>query len=200
MTEIYSKITTHEDDAKDRQVWQYEDADNFNSLIEIHANRMQLIENALWDLLRLRAISTATGTQLDRVGEYYQVLRSGDTDTVYRSRIISEINRVQKAGQVEIMLSSLRSLSGQDDVTLIQVFPCALLMHILVDDISDVTNQDTILNTMDGVKAAGVSLDIGLQVSNPFVFSNSPLGGATGTGFSTVADGTGGGVFSPLLS
>lgn len=201
MAEMYELITTHEEDAKDRQVWQYESSDNFNSLIKIHADRMQILEDVLNDLLTLRSVSAAEGVQVDKNGEYYQVTRDGDNDTDYRARQKSEVGRVQRAGQVEILLSSLRSLSDQPNVSLIQVFPATNLMHIFVDDLEDVTDQQAIKAEMDRIKAAGVNLVIGVQLnSSAFVFqSDSASGGSNNSGFATLIDGSDGGNFPQIL-
>ncbi len=200
MAEPYEIITTHSDDAKDRQVWQYEESDNFNKLIEIHAERMQILENALYDLLRFRAISTASGIQLDRLGEYYLVTRDGDSDNGYRSRIITEIARVQQAGQVEPILTSLRTLSNQSDVSLLQLFPATLIGYIYVDVFGDIADPDILAEIMDGVKAAGVKLDVAVQLkSSAFIFSDSILGGVSGTGFATQLDGSDGGTFARII-
>lgn len=200
MTEMYDKITTHEDSALDRQVWQYKEKTNFDNLIKIHADRMQKLENVLYDLLVSRAISTASGQQLDNAGEYLQVLRGGLGDESYRAQLLSAASKLRKAGQVEVLLDTLRSLTGKT-VSLLQVFPCNVFMHVFVDGFSELSNEDLIYSTMQSVKAAGVRLEIGKQTTenSPLTFSDNINGGAVGQGFSTLADGSDGGSSAELL-
>lgn len=200
MAEMYEQITDHSDAAKDRQVWQYKGKTNFDNLIEIHAERMQKLENVLYDMLTKRAISTAEGIQLDRLGEYLEVDRDGLGDEPYRTQLFSAASKLRKAGQVEVMLSTLRSLTGKP-VSLLQAFPATMLMHVFVDTLGELTDEDLISETMQTVRSGGVKLDIGVQLnSTAFVFqSDSILGGSENSGFATLIDGTDGGNFPQLL-
>lgn len=200
MAEMYDQILTHSDDAKNRQVWQYKGKENLDKIIEIHAERIQLLENVLYEVLTKRAISTGSGEQLDRLGEFLDVPRDGVSDGVYRINLSSAASKLRKAGQVEILLDTLRAVTEIDDVSLLQVFPASLLMHVFVDDFTDIENQETVNTQMQKVKAAGINLDIGLQLnSSVFRFSDSLLGGTAGEGFATTTTSEDGGTFARIF-
>lgn len=200
MAEMYEKITTHSEDAKKRQVWQFENKQNFDDLIDIHASRIQILEDILWELLTLRAISTGSGIQLDLLAEILDLERNGKTDADFKAELFSSLSLKRKAGQVNVLIDTLKLLANNDNVVLIQAFPGHVIMHILVDDFTDIDDQDIIAKSMDKIKAGGINLDVGLQLnSGSFFFSDSLIGGGAGEGFATLLDGSDGGIFARML-
>lgn len=199
--EMYVKIEDHEAEIKARQVWQYKDQEIFDKLLQAYAESRQEYEDILFQLLTERALSNAKGVTLDRLGEYYQVERNGLSDAVYRNIIITTLSRLQAAGQIEILLDALRITSQNPDVSLLQVFPAAILMTIFVTAFGETPAPAELNAIMQAVKAAGVKLDIAeqLQVS-AFIFSDNVGGGNAGEGFSAFSSGDGGGAFPHILS
>ncbi len=71
-------------------------------------------------------------------------------------------------------------------------------MQIFVNDFDEfsISDLDVINLTMQSIKAAGVGLEVGLQlIGNVFIVSDNPLGGAAGEGVATLIDGSDGGAF-----
>lgn len=199
--EMYVKIEDHEVEIKARQVWQYKDQEIFDKLLQAYAESRQEYEDILFQLLTERALSNAKGVTLDRLGEYYQVKRNGRSDAVYRNVIITTLSRLQAAGQIEILLDTVRLLAQNADVSLIQVFPAAILMTIFVTAFGETPATAELNVIMQTVKAAGVKLDIAEQLkTSAFIFSDDVGGGNSGEGFSGVASGDGGGAFPHILS
>jgi hypothetical protein len=200
--EMYTKITDHEEEIKARQVWQYENQENWDKLLEMYAERTQEYEDILWQLLTERALSNAVGVTLDRIGEYYQVERNGLPDNLYRNLITTTLSRLQSAGQVEVLLDALRLLSLTQDVALSQVYPATVLMTVFVAAFGDTPNPTDLNNTMQLVKAAGVKLVIVEETTSnsPFVPTyGTLLPGDAGKGFATQLDGSDGGSFSSII-
>jgi hypothetical protein len=81
--------------AMSQVIGQFRDKANIRALIASWAAETQLLENVFFDLLLLRAISSASGVQLDAIGTRIGQVRLGWTDDIYRlwlgARII--INR-----------------------------------------------------------------------------------------------------------
>lgn len=201
-SEMYEKIGDHESAIKDRQVWQYENKENWDKLLELYAETRQDYENILWQLLTERALSNAVGVTLDRIGEFYLVERNGLPDNLYRNLIITTLSRLQAAGQVEVLLDALRLLALNENVSLAQVFPAGVLMHIFVTSFGDTPSPAELNATMQLVKAAGVKLVIAEQITSnsPFVPTyGTLLPGDPGKGFATQLDGSDGGSFSSII-
>ncbi len=198
--EMYEKIEDHDSEIKARSVWQYKGKEYFDKLRQAYAERTQEYEDIIWRLLLERALSNARGVNLDRRGEFFLVERQGLADGLYRNLIFTIRNRFQAAGQIEILLASLRLMAANNNVSLTQVFPAAILTHIFVDNFGDTFNPGELNIVMQAIKAAGVRLVIGEQLnSSAFIFSDNPAGGNPGEGFSEFSDGTGGGAFPHIL-
>lgn len=200
MTEtMYEKKTDYIEQSKELSVWQYKDKTNWDASREIWAQRIQILEDALHEMLTKRALSTSEGVQLDLWGSNYGLTRNtGETDSEFRTRIIVELNALKSIGQVSSLNFNLARLVFPRAIALRQIFPLHVLMWIFVDDFSEISEADlqTIDNVMQKIKAAGVRLDIGLQLNTPsFTVTDNPVNGASGEGVATLIDGSDGGAF-----
>lgn len=202
--EMYAKIDDHVDIAKERQVYQYKGLPNWENLLTAHVERIQFLENIYYQLLTERDLSNAVGAQLDLLGLDYNLTRNAsETDEDFRARIGVEIALLKGFGQVSVLNTNLSRLVTPRAISLKQIFPLKILMWIFVDDFGDITTEEAerIQRTMDDVKAAGVGLEIGLQLnSSAFEFSSTLGGGESGKGFATTLGGTDGGAFTKSLS
>ncbi len=196
--EMIQPINDHVDQAKNRAVWQYKGKTNWDALTEVHAERIQVLEDVLEQILKERALSSSVGVQLDRFGADYNIFREGQNDDDFRARINIGINLLRSSGQVNSLLVNLQRLVGTRQIAIQQIFPLTLLMWIFVDDFGEISGDqlNRINLTMQSVKAAGVGLEVGLQlIGNAFIVSDSPSGGAAGEGVATLPDGSDGGAF-----
>ena len=197
--EMYAPIDDHIEQAKGRAVWQYKDKPNWDAGREIYAQRIQILEDILGKLLTERSLSAAVGVQLDRYAADYNLERlPGESDEDFRSRIRVEINLLRSAGQHPILVFNLNRLVAPRQTSIRQIFPLKILAWIFVDDFGDFTAEELarIDSVMQDVKAAGVNLEIGLQLNNnAFIVSDNPSGGAAGQGVATLPDGSDGGAF-----
>jgi len=196
--EMILPITDHVDQAKNRAVWQYKNKSEWDALTEIHAERMQVLEDVLEQILKERSLTRSVGVQLDRYGADFKVFREGDNDEDFRLRIRVEINISRSFGEVESLIFNLARLVFPRPISLTQIFPLLILMRIFVTDFGEISDEALAMAdlTMQTVKAAGVGLEVGLQlVGNAFIVSDNPSGGAAGEGVATLIDGSDGGAF-----
>ena len=196
--EMYEPISDHVEQAKNREVWQYKGKPNRDALTEIHVGRIQVLEDINSRLLSEQSLSNSAGVQLDLFGTDYDVFREGRGDEDFRVAIQTKLNLLRSSGQVNILLFNLQRLAGGRQVSLRQVFPLTLLMWIFVDDFGDITGAEAarIDAAMQEIKAAGVGLEIGLQLNaTAFIISDNPSGGPAGQGVATLIDGSDGGAF-----
>jgi len=198
--EMYEPIDDHVDQAKGRAVWQYKGKTNWDALHEIHVQRIQVLEDLNNRLLVEQSLSNAVGVQLDLFAADYDILREGKSDEDFRVEIRTKLNLLRSSGQVNVLLFNLQRLvnHGALPVALRQVFPLTVLMWCFVNDFGDITSEEAArVNTaMQEIKAAGVKLEIGLQLNaSAFIVSDNPSGGPAGQGVATLLDGSDGGAF-----
>lgn len=201
--EMYKPIDDHVDQAKGRAVWQYKGKPNWDALHKIHIQRIQILEDINNRLLVEQSITNAVGKQLNLIADDYGIIRNGKTDEDLRIEIRTKINLLRSSGQVNILLFNLDRMTNGLSVALRQIFPLALLMWIFVDDFGDITNEEAVrINTaMQEIKAAGVGLEIGLQLNaTAFIVAPTISGGPAGEGVATLLDGSDGGAFIKSLT
>ena len=202
IAEMYETIDDHVDQAKSRAVWQYKGKPNWDALHEIHIQRIQILEDLNNRLLVEQSLTNSVGVQLDLFGADYDVFREGRNDDDFRVAIQVKLNLLRSSGQVNILLFNLKRMTNNRPVAIQQVFPLLLLMWIFVDDFNDITSEEAdVINTaMQEIKAAGVKLEIGIQLNtSAFIVSDNPAGGPAGQGVATLLDGSDGGAFVKSL-
>lgn len=201
--EFYTKIDNHAEIAKGRQVYQYKGKENWEKLLTVHVGRLQNIEDVLHDMLTRRNLTNGAGVLLDLEGADLLLTRNpGESDADFLARIQVEINLLKGFGQTPVLISNLTRLIQPLTHSLKQIFPLKILMWIFVDDFGDLTPEEIarIDLVMQDVKAAGVGLEIGLQlIGNAFIVSDNPAGGPAGQGAATLPDGSDGGAFVKSL-
>jgi hypothetical protein len=82
-----TEITTYEADGIALLLAQFSEATNLQALISCYLASVQTIEGALWDLLTLRDLETATDEALTRLGLVLGVERGGLDDAALRAEI-----------------------------------------------------------------------------------------------------------------
>lgn len=170
-------------------------------LINAVMPEIQELNNAQQDVYATINIFDAVGTQLDDIfGEILDVERGqGQTDDVYRAILLAVVPSIGGSGTITVVKSVLKSLSGADSVSMLEVFPHTILLYIFVDDFGDIADKDLIDSIMKGVKAGGIGMNIAIELNNNgFRFTEDINGGATSEGFATLTDGSDGGAFASL--
>ncbi len=197
------QITTHTEEAIKRQVMQWKDLPNLEGEITVEADRMQQLENILFDLLNGRNITDGEGVQLDLLGGTYgdYGARENRTDADYRTFLKTLPAKLRAAGQHEVLIQALVNLTGASKIETEYFYPRAMALYIVLDDVDSLPNESEIYAEMQEIKAFGIRLDIGTkQTTESFVFSESSTGDVPlNSGFATLTDGSDGGKFIKLI-
>ena len=88
---IVSQITTHIQDALNRQLEQYKYRPNIVSLITVFAQHIQKLEDAFYPLDQYRQLAYAYGQSLDNIGEIVGQKRNGLNDVEYLILLLGTI-------------------------------------------------------------------------------------------------------------
>lgn len=179
----------HAGAAVDLLLQQFKGLPLIEGMIESYANRVQELENALWDILIASDIDQAAAGQLDGLGSLVGEGRADRGDTEYRAaiRIRILINRCngRHAEMLRILMLYLGATSGDGTLRLTQPGPAALSLSVLSVP-ADPASLRAIATT---IKPAGVNLDGRYETSatRPYRFGWS--GGAVAGQTSANADG-----------
>lgn len=93
-------ISDHAARALDRVLLQYREKPKLKALIELHAGRVQEIEDRAFEFLNRLVLPTAIGAQLDRIGGIVGQAREGRDDDTYRIWIAARIRLNLGSGTV----------------------------------------------------------------------------------------------------
>lgn len=125
--------TEHVDKALSRLLTQFKDKPRIRDLVTAFVDQIQDIEDALWDLLVDRTIDNAVGAMLDILGRIVGARpRAGDGDDDYRLIVRVQIAVNRSNGSPEALLNIARLLWGTGNFSLIEYFPAALVLTVLV--------------------------------------------------------------------
>lgn len=99
------KITTHQQDAKDRLLEQYKGKPLIAGRLDAFTEQIQDLETGICTLIGRLDIPNAEGNNLDRIGEIVNEPRLGRTDAEYRLAIYARIGINTSRGLPEELIS-----------------------------------------------------------------------------------------------
>lgn len=193
----FDPINNHVEQAKERLIQQYKGKTRIEGLIEAAVAGKQDLEDTATQLNTLRSVDTATGAQLDGIGEIVGVEREGgQSDADYRVRIKAQIGINLSQGQPERIISTFQVLKEAELVLLQQLQPAAIGISSEATFV-DQEEVDEILEILESISPAGVRVDfIGIfDADEPFAFQGS----ISGLGFGSTTDPLLGGLFATLV-
>lgn len=167
----------------------------FLLLLSSYVAETQELENELFDLGDAFWVNTATGVQLDGIGEIVGIARDGADDTVYRIRIKARIFINLSSGTPNQILTLVRALlpAGVPAVIYTPYYPAAFAISVTGITLSEVSeiSAAVIETTPVGVRSNFVySLDTD---DNTFQFSSTAFSQTSATqGFADLSQTTGG--------
>lgn len=109
------QIEDHCEDGLAKLLVQFSDAARLRDLICTYLDETTEVEAAAWSVYTERTLDTATGAQLDGLGEIVRQERIQDqTDDQYRSFIRARIRALRSHGRADDLLDVLRLVIGPD--------------------------------------------------------------------------------------
>ena len=126
----YSKIETHDEDARERYTSQYDSADNLKNLSTLWAERVQGLEDAAWQVLTETWLDVAVGAQLDELGVMVGEPRLGRSDQTYRDAIELRVSINRSGGEPERIIEFLTRVLNADKVLYQELYPAKIQIFI----------------------------------------------------------------------
>lgn len=180
--------------ARGRMLQQFkrEEAPNLDKLLQVLIAEIQEAENELYELRVLRSVSTASGEQLDVLGDLVGIDRNGLSDIDFRNEIFLQIAINNGGGQEPVLSALLSNLTDATVIDIWEIFPAGLDIFINSDDLS--------LSTIQSLRRA-IAATVSLQFAytdggDPFAFD----GDSYGLGFGSTADADEGGEWAAVYT
>jgi len=194
-------IANHCQLALDRLAEQYKNQPNLANVICTFVQQLQELEFAFQDLILGFDLDTASGVQLDGIGEIVGISRNSPDDSVYRNDIINQIGINNSNGTAEDVINFVKLKTNATSIDYSEIHPAKLRLDIETD-FSNITSN--LLQTTERVAMAGVGVELYHHNTGviPFAFSEPSLSDddPTTLGFSEPSiSGSGGSFVEPIL-
>jgi hypothetical protein len=105
-------VTLHTPLALLRLIERWKGKPNLAAILASYTDQLQLLENALWDIITARLVDYAEGAQLDAIGRIVGEIRQGQNDAQYRARLRVRIRINQSFGTAEDVIIVLQMLDA----------------------------------------------------------------------------------------
>jgi hypothetical protein len=148
---------SHFNSALARLVQQYKNKPQLKLLMQAILGEFQTVEDMLDDVRWLRAISLATGQQLDNLGKLVGIKRNGLGDETYRTRLRAQVLLNLSSGSPEeiyAIVSAMLALVPGLTLQALEFFPAAFVLRV---GNAAITNAADIAAVLQIARDAGVS-------------------------------------------
>jgi len=149
---------------------QYKNKPRFKSILEASNNQADDLEDGLFEIRDDYWVTTATGVQLDTIGEIVGEERNGRNDTDYRQAILFRIQTNYGSGEPETVIFVFTNIYGATNCQLLFVGNATLQVY------TDVIIDSQQFNDLLDIIPSGVGLYVIFGSDNPFVFDTDPDG------------------------
>lgn len=193
----------HQAKAESRVITQYRESTNLLDMNGVYLNQSQELEQVFQDLINKRSINTATGINLDNIGEIVGQSRQVEdqvlTDDDYRKFIKARIVRNYTTSTIEEVIASVIFIL---DAPQVQVVEGGAQISVGIGKI--LTPEEVNLVTNLGIvpKTAGVSIDY-FEYDSTAPFSYRSVTSSTvfpsGSGLGTVSNPAFGGQYASIV-
>jgi hypothetical protein len=201
MTYDPQKITNHADQGVDKFLEQFKGEPALDALARSYLNRIQELEDAIWEVILIRGIDASEGVGLDAIGNIVGRKRLGLGDIDYRVALKAQIRINRSSGTPEDMIAvTALSVSPVQDFTYQEAYPATVVIEALgAMTFSILVLFDNLLRTKPG----GVRLlleysEAALDASFTFSDDDTTMTD-TGKGWGDDTDPLTGGVFIDVL-
>ena len=144
-------IKDHVEEGEDLLLSQWEDSPNIRGLLKSYIENLQLVEDALFQLLNERGLYTAIGEQLDVLGRILGEPRKAKTDEAYRVALVGRATANNSDGSTEDVMRTLKAVTQAVNITFFEHYPASV--HYYAD--SGVSNG--IIEALDRASSAGIN-------------------------------------------
>lgn len=168
----------HLDETLARLAQQFRNKANVESLLAMSSVQSQAIEDAAWDVLQLRSLDTATGSQLDLIGRIVGLGRNalGTSDEDYRLQLKAKIKLNNSSGTIEELIEIFGLVLTNEILTVSESYPAEFLLQISGTFITS-AQATILLSFLTSGKAGGVRAVMEWYESDPtlmFQFDDGP--------------------------
>ena len=179
-------------------LWQYEGKPRIAAFLDAFLEQIDSIEDLLMQVLTLRSVYTAEGTQLDVIGKLVDQLRGEMTDDEYRLFIAAKIYANKANGRNEEIIGILQRCGIEKTIKIRETYPCYSKIQVTKVEYPYATYQVLLLGKPGGCRMDFVYSD----VEDDYTFSTSDDaytdGSDNDTGLGSFYDATIGGEISGL--
>ena len=194
-----SYISTFVSNALGRQVETLKNLPNWIKKTTINGEENQVVEDQIKEFNDKLNVQFGEGETLDVIAKIFDLVRSGQDDTLFRAEITNRYLELNGSGQIESMITAYKNLLGADSITLSEYQPATVVMNAKVIDpfalISSLVN--TVINK---IKVLGVRVELTVsEIETPFTFMSLGDSPNAALGFSSLADPTAGGTWGFLV-
>ena len=128
---------------------QFQDSDSFVNLIKGLLSPLPNLKDTLIALKEDRAIDTAFGKQLDRIGEILNVSRNGRDDSLYRSAILAEIFIATSNATPNFIVNAIEFLTESDVIIYQEIYPAGFQIFLTGSNALDLSDFPLITGLLE---------------------------------------------------
>lgn len=165
LAKIDTAITDYCERATDRLAEEYKGKTRIEDILCAFTNTIQELEFVFQDLKANRSINTATGIQLDDIGEIVGLARQGLTDAQYQIAIKLQIVINTSNGEPESIIAYVKGLTNSTFVFYRPAYPAAYSLEI-----NGTTLPPNIIKQVEIASPSGVAVDIVSTLGSTKVF------------------------------
>ena len=164
---------------------------NWIKLLTALLGGIQDIEDTIDDVINLRHLDIAVGTNLDNLGTLLGLTRLlGDSDTEYRAAIRIQYTLLYRSGEPESLIDLYQKITGAETVELTELPPASIQLVGYAPEETTAPNA-RILALMTLSKAAGVRMLLDWVTQLMFVLARVSEADVNGNGPSDINHGYG---------
>ena len=150
------KIIDHADQGIAKFLEQFKDKANLEALARSYLNRIQELENAIWEVINIRGIEESEGVGLDAIGRIVGRPRLALVDADYRIALRAQIRINRSSGTPEDMLAVTGlSIPAGNDCEYGEAYPATEIISVLGQS---TFNLLVLLDNLIRAKTGGVKL------------------------------------------
>lgn len=156
MTYNPQQINDHADQGVAKFLEQFKDKAALDGLARSYLNRVQELEDAIWEVILIRGVDFSEGVNLDALGQIVGRPRLGLGDVDYRVALRAQIRINRSSGTPEDMIAVTGlSITAGESFTFAEAYPATVVIEVLGQAIF---NMLVLLDNLLRTKAGGVRL------------------------------------------